>query len=124
MRTASASPGRPPVFATVTPPGHTPAMVSTTGELLHEWFSALDDRGLAEARACLLRGTYSRSLLLSLRAALAAGAGHRRGLDDPHVAQRGEPLGANLQTFLRDRFLTHHGPRLVRVPAQRSVLTG
>lgn len=95
-------------------------MVSTTGELLHEWFTALDDRGRDEARSCLLRGTYSRALLHSLRPVLAAGAGHRRGLDDPHVAQRGEPLGANLQTFLRDRLLTH--PVTPRVPAPRSVL--
>jgi len=97
-------------------------MVSTTGELLHDWFLGLDDRGREEARSCLLRGSYSRALLLSLRPVLLAGAGHRRGLDDPHVAQCGEPLGATLQTFLRERLLTRGGSGTGRVPAQRSVL--
>ena len=56
------------------------------------------------------------------------------GLDDPHRAQPGDPLGARLQTFLRERFLTaprpahgaldHWAPRWVdqtpTVPAARS----
>ncbi|MGI4893745.1 MAG: hypothetical protein ACRYF3_01375 [Janthinobacterium lividum] len=80
-------------------------MATDTGTLLLAWYARLDAPMRAEALSCLLLGVYSRALLRSLRATLDAGEGHRRGLDDPHAAQPGEPLGANLQTFLRDRLL-------------------
>jgi len=75
-------------------------MVATHGE----WFMDLDEPMRAEARDCLIAGTYSRRLLLSLRRSgptPVPGA----GLDDPRLAQAGEPLGARLQTFLREQFL-------------------
>jgi len=75
-------------------------MVATHGE----WFMNLDEPMRAEARDCLIAGTYSRRLLASLRhtgPTPARGA----GLDDPRLAQAGDPLGARLQTFLREQFL-------------------
>ena len=80
-------------------------MVATHGE----WFVNLDEPMRAEARDCLLAGTYSRRLLTSLRhAGLAGWPG--AGLDDPRLAQPGDPLGARLQTFLRERLLTSRRP--------------
>ncbi|NIZ92972.1 hypothetical protein [Kineococcus rubinsiae] len=80
-------------------------MVATHGE----WFTGLDESMRAEARECLLTGTYSRRLLVSLRqAGLATRPG--AGLDDPRLAQPGDPLGARLQTFLRERFFSRPKP--------------
>ncbi|NAZ82153.1 hypothetical protein GTR02_10020 [Kineococcus sp. R8] len=63
----------------------------------------------AEARNCLITGTYSRRLLASLR---HTGPTPLRGagLDDPRRAQAGDPLGARLQTFLREQFLAAPRP--------------
>ncbi|WP_432543748.1 hypothetical protein [Kineococcus sp. SYSU DK002] len=72
-----------------------------TATLLWDWFAGLDARGTAEARSCLLSGTYSRALLHSLRRALPSGVDSRRGLDDPHRCAPGDPLGARLQSLLR-----------------------
>ncbi|WP_432563232.1 hypothetical protein [Kineococcus sp. SYSU DK003] len=94
-----------------------------TWTALDQWLAGLDGVGLAEARACLSSGTYSRALLASLRTALSAGAADRRGLDDPHRVVAGEPLGATVQTFLRERLLTAGRPRPAGhrvVPAQRT----
>ena len=94
-----------------------------TGTLLNRW---LDDLGVAEraeAYGCLLTGSYSRRLLVSLRAALSPGQAVRHGLDDPHAAAAGDPLSATVQTLLRDRLLvgepTHHDGALP-VPRRRT----
>jgi hypothetical protein len=67
------------------------------------WLTGLDEPLRAEAMHCLLSGTYSRTLLESLRRNGPTISVRERGLDDPEKAQPGDPLGANLQTFLRDR---------------------
>ena len=69
------------------------------------WFRSLDEDMRAEARLCLLSGSYSRRLLLSLRAGGPPVSPREHGLDDPQRAQPGDPLGANLQTFLRERLV-------------------
>ena len=71
-----------------------------------DWLDGLDLTLRAEARHCLLAGTYSRRLLLSLRATGPQVSRRERGLDDPEKAQPGDPLGANLQTFLRERLMS------------------
>lgn len=81
-----------------------------TWTALEQWLADLDTAGLREARACLLSGTSSRALLVSLRDALSAGSANRRGLDDPHRAQPGDPLSATVQTFLRERLLSTPPP--------------
>ncbi len=70
-----------------------------------QWLEGLDDTLRAEALHCLLAGTYSRQLLESLRRDGPAISRRERGLDDPEKAQPGDPLGANLQTFLRERLV-------------------
>ncbi|WP_432563893.1 hypothetical protein [Kineococcus sp. SYSU DK003] len=70
-----------------------------------EWLAGLDEPLRQEALQCLLAGTYSRALLASLRDSGPVISRRERGLDDPEKAQPGDPLGANLQTFLRERFL-------------------
>ena len=94
-----------------------------TGSLLNQWLDGLDAAALDEARACLWSGTYSRKLLLSLRSALAEARPAPRGLDDPQLASPGDPLGALVQTLLREHLLTVHGrgPASVTspVPVQR-----
>ena len=72
---------------------------------LQDWYDGLDADLRAEARHCLCTGTYSRRLLLSLRGAAIAVPRRERGLDDPRKAQPGDPLGANLQTFLREQLV-------------------
>jgi hypothetical protein len=62
-----------------------------------DWLDGLDLPLRAEARHCLLAGTYSRRLLLSLRATGPRISRRERGLDDPEKAQPGDPLGANLR---------------------------
>jgi hypothetical protein len=79
---------------------HTRPMVATHGE----WFVNLDESMRAEARDCLIAGTYSRRLLTSLRRSGPTPV-RGAGLDDPRLAQAGDPLGARLQTFLREQFL-------------------
>ncbi|WP_380171217.1 hypothetical protein ACFEMC_19825 [Kineococcus sp. DHX-1] len=70
-----------------------------------QWLEGLDDTLRAEALHCLLVGTYSRRLLESLRRDGPTISRRERGLDDPEKAQPGDPLGANLQTFLRERLV-------------------
>ncbi|MBB2901022.1 hypothetical protein FHR75_001810 [Kineococcus radiotolerans] len=70
-----------------------------------DWYDGLDDDLREEARLCLHTGTYSRRLLNSLRAAAIPVPRRERGLDDPGKAQAGDPLGANVQTFLRERLV-------------------
>ncbi|GAA0310811.1 hypothetical protein [Kineococcus aurantiacus] len=82
------------------------AAPADTGTLLWQWYASLDERGVAEARRCLLSGTCSRALLESLRRVLPPGVASRRGLDDPHATNPGDPLGARLQTLLRQQLLT------------------
>jgi streptomycin 6-kinase len=71
-----------------------------------EWFTTLDAEQRLDAHECLLAGTYSRTLLNSLRVAIPTSPDVHLGLDDPHTAQAGDPLGAGLQTFLREQYLT------------------
>ena len=70
-----------------------------------DWLDGLDLNLRAEAMHCLLAGAYSRRLLASLRDTGPAVSRRERGLDDPEKAQPGDPLGANLQTFLRERLV-------------------
>jgi hypothetical protein len=77
------------------------------------WLAGLDEPLRAEAVHCLLSGTYSRILLESLRRSGPRISARERGLDDPGKAQPGDPLGANLQTFLRERFAHELNSRLV-----------
>ncbi len=77
-----------------------------------EWLDGLDAEMRDEAWYCLITGSYSRRLLESLRRDGPVISPRERGLDAPEKAQAGEPLGANLQTFLRERLA-----RLVRQPA-------
>lgn len=98
-------------------------VASDTGTLLNQWWDGLDERLVDEAWCCLLEGTYSRPLLDSLREVLGAGVPVRHGLDDPHTVAAGDPLGATLQTVLRERLLGRnstpaHDARWL-VPAQR-----
>ncbi|WP_432521051.1 hypothetical protein [Kineococcus sp. SYSU DK006] len=98
-------------------------VATDTWSALEQWLAGSDSAALAEARACLMSGTYSRALLTSLRTALPGGAAVRRGLDDPHQVLAGEPLSATVQTFLRERLLTTGLPGPARrwgVPAQRT----
>lgn len=96
-------------------------IVADTGEVhtVHviashdEWLDGLDDALRAEALHCLMTGTYSRALLASLRRDGPAISRRERGLDDPEKAHAGDPLGANLQTFLRER-LVLQAPEPVR----------
>lgn len=53
-----------------------------------------------------MSGSYSRGLITSLRAAFPLTPEHQHGLDDPRAVQAGDPLGATLQTLLRERFLS------------------
>lgn len=69
------------------------------------WLDGLDGPLRLEARECLLAGAYSRRLLESLRRDGPVISARERGLDDPEKAQPGDPLGANLQTFLRERLV-------------------
>jgi hypothetical protein len=80
---------------------HTDRVIATHDD----WYEGLDADLRAEAMHCLCTGTYSRRLLASLRAAHLAVPRRERGLDDPGRAQPGDPLGANLQTFLRERLV-------------------
>lgn len=84
-----------------------------------DWLDGLDLTLRAEAGHCLLAGTYSRRLLLSLRATGPRVSRRERGLDDPEKAQPGDPLGANLQTFLRERLMSRapEPSRLISVGA-------
>lgn len=98
-------------------------VVRDTGSLLNQWLDELDAAALDEACACLWSGTYSRKLLISLRVALAEARPTPRGLDDPTLAVPGDPLGATLQTVLREHLLRVRADDLcgpsVAVPAQR-----
>lgn len=69
------------------------------------WLAGLDERLRHEARQCLFAGAYSRRLLESLRRDGPLISARERGLDDPEKAQAGDPLGANLQTFLLERLV-------------------
>ena len=80
---------------------HTDHVIAT----YEDWYDGLDADLREEARHCLWTGTYSRRLLASLRAAAIAVPRRERGLDDPCRAQPGDPLGANLQTLLRERLV-------------------
>lgn len=95
-------------------------VIKDTGSLLNQWLDGLDAETLEEARACLWTGTYSRKLLLSLRAALSEARPAPRGLDAPDLAVPGDPLSATVQTLLREHLLrvgTVNG--LCPVPGQR-----
>ncbi|NYD22339.1 hypothetical protein [Kineococcus aurantiacus] len=79
-----------------------------------EWLAGLDDSLRAEALHCLLSGTYSRRLLESLRRDGPVISRRERGLDDPEKAHAGDPLGANLQTFLRERLVVESPETVTR----------
>lgn len=89
---------------------HTDPVIAT----YEDWYDGLDADLREEARYCLRTGTYSRRLLLSLRGAAIAVPRRERGLDDPRRAQPGDPLGANLQTVLRERLVLPRRPVALR----------